>query len=155
MAWAAGPYEGIVRELAVALKFGRMVMLADCIAEAMVAAAPAGLVRGVIVPVPPSPRRRRRRGFDPAGRIAAALARIEHRTVADCLTRTEGPEQVGRARRERTCDPPRVRARGDVPGQVTLVDDVHTTGATLGACARALRRGGAVEVVAVTFARAA
>ena len=40
---------------------------------------------------------------------------------------------------------------GPVPRSVLLVDDVLTTGATLSACAGALRRAGAARVVAVTF----
>ncbi|HEV2769490.1 MAG TPA: phosphoribosyltransferase family protein, partial [Solirubrobacteraceae bacterium] len=39
------------------------------------------------------------------------------------------------------------------PGTVVLVDDVHTTGATLEACARVLRNGGAQRVVALAYAR--
>jgi predicted amidophosphoribosyltransferase len=40
-----------------------------------------------------------------------------------------------------------------VPDVAILVDDVHTTGATLDACARALRGAGAREVRAITYAR--
>ena len=39
-------------------------------------------------------------------------------------------------------------------GPVLLVDDVHTTGATLHACSLALKGSGAARVVAVTYARA-
>jgi len=44
--------------------------------------------------------------------------------------------------------------RGPVPGRVVLVDDVYTTGATVGAAASALRAAGARRVDVVTFARA-
>jgi predicted amidophosphoribosyltransferase len=44
-------------------------------------------------------------------------------------------------------------ARGPAPERATLVDDVHTTGATLDECARALRLSGARAVCALTYSR--
>jgi predicted amidophosphoribosyltransferase len=107
----------------------------------------------VIVPVPASRSRLRARGIDPAEEIATALASLIASPLARCLVREDGPTQVGRARGERLRDPPRVHARAVPPPRVLLVDDVLTTGATLAACATALRAAGASRVTAVTFAR--
>jgi predicted amidophosphoribosyltransferase len=46
-----------------------------------------------------------------------------------------------------------IAATGPVPTHALLVDDVHTTGATLHAAARALKQAGAERVHAVTYAR--
>jgi predicted amidophosphoribosyltransferase len=45
-------------------------------------------------------------------------------------------------------------ARGEVPDEVVLVDDVVTTGSTLAAAASALYDGGARHVIGVAIARA-
>ena len=154
LAWSALPYEGAARSLVVAIKFARRVGLAAVAAEAIVRSAPPGLLGGTLVPVPPAPLRSRLRGFDPAEELALALAARTSAPLLACLARREGPRQVGRARAARLADPPRVRAIGRVPDDAVLVDDVLTTGATLGACARALRAAGAGRIFAVTFARA-
>jgi competence protein ComFC len=152
-AWSAAPYEGVPRELVAALKFRRLMPLARRAAEAIASGAPAGLVAGDLVPVPPAPWRMRARGIDAAEEIAVALARLNGATLARCLARADGPRQVGRPRSERLADPPRVKLIGAAPRMAVLVDDVATTGATLSACARALRAGGALRVVGITFAR--
>jgi predicted amidophosphoribosyltransferase len=152
-AWSAAPYEGAARALVSSLKFGRRAPLARRAARAIAVGAPAELLSGVIVPVPAAPWRRRWRGFDPAEEIALGLAAETGLAVSRCLRRSQGPRQVGRPRAERLGDPPRVRVRRAPPGRALLVDDVLTTGATLGACAAALRAGGAERVAALTFAR--
>lgn len=152
-AWSSAPYEGVVRDLVAALKFRRLLPVADLMADRIHWLAPAHLLSGAVVPVPASPPRRRRRGFDPAGELAGALAERLEAPLTACLTRRGGRRQVGRRRAERLGHPPQVSAATRVPRSVILVDDVLTTGATLTACAKALRAGGAQRVVAVTFAR--
>jgi len=108
-----------------------------------------------VVPVPAHRGRRRRRGFDAAALLAAALTDRTGLPLAPCLRRMDrGRRQVGAGRVLRrsagrfeavlVAAPPRV---------ALLVDDVHTTGATLDACARALTAGGARSIAAVTYAR--
>jgi predicted amidophosphoribosyltransferase len=150
--WAV-PYAGVARELVTALKFGGRLPLA-AVAAALIAEAVDPDPLTEIVPVPPAPSRHRRRGFDPAQLIATGLAGRTSRRLAQPLRRANGPRQVGRPRRERLANPPRVRAAGAAPGSVLLIDDVLTTGATLVACATALREAGSGEIHAAVFARA-
>jgi ComF family protein len=149
-------YEGPTPGVVASLKDGRRRGLAESLAEVMVAELPAPSTP--LVPVPLAPRRERERGFNQSMLIARALGRRWGLPVADALARVrDGPPQRGASASERARQVAgafAARRSVVVPRRATLVDDVHTTGATLAACARALRRAGAAEVGAVAFARA-
>jgi predicted amidophosphoribosyltransferase len=152
-AWSSAPHEGTARELVSALKFRRLLPVADLIADRIQWLAPSTLLSGVIVPVPTAPLRSALRGFDPAAEIAAALSERADLPLHACLARQGGGRQVGRRRSQRIGHPPLIHARGEVPRSVLLIDDVLTTGTTLSSCAQALRRAGSVRIVAITFTR--
>ncbi len=152
-AWSSAAHEGVARDLVAALKFRRLLPVAEIAAERIEWLAPAVLLSGELVPVPTARLRSLARGFDPAAEIAAALARRSGLPLRPCLRRRGGGRQVGRRRAERVGHPPLIELRGPAPRSALLVDDVLTTGATLAACARALRAAGAVRVAAVTFTR--
>ncbi len=157
-AWAVVAYEGVARDAMRALKFAAARPLAAVMAAQIAASAPEALLApGVtLVPVPPHPRRRRARGFDPAELIAVALARRADLPLARPLRRAgTGSRQLGASRAQRL-DPAKLEFSAvgrPLPARVVLVDDVHTTGATLRACATALRCAGSRQIAAVTWAR--
>jgi predicted amidophosphoribosyltransferase len=109
-----------------------------------------------LVPVPGDPERAWERGDVPARALAAELARLWGRRSVDVLARTRAlRRQRGLSLEERRRNVRgSVVARGTLPADVCVVDDVYTSGATVDACARACRAAGARTVRVVTFARA-
>jgi ComF family protein len=152
LVWATS-YEGTPRALVSALKFQGRLPLADLAAELIAVSLDPAPATITIVPVPASPLRKRTRGFDPAELIAARLAARLGLPLSTCLRRADHGRQVGKPRARRLADPPAIRVQGTVPGAALLVDDVATTGATLSACAAALRAGGCRRMRAAVFAR--
>ncbi len=154
-------YEGVGRELVARLKYRNarhaVPFLAGLLADALRDLP--GVERGAVSTAtltwaPTTPARRRERGFDHAELLARALGRELHRPVGALLLRPGGPAQTGRAREERRRTAPCFEPAGTLrPGPVVLTDDVVTTGSTLGAAARALRRAGATRVVGAVVAR--
>jgi predicted amidophosphoribosyltransferase len=152
-AWASAPHEGVARDLVVALKFRRLLPVAELAADRIQWLAPSTLLSGTIVPVPTARLRSYARGFDPAAELAQALSSRTDLPLSACLTRRGGGRQVGKRRAQRIGHPPHIQTHGEVPRSVLLIDDVLTTGATLSSCAQALRRAGTVRVAAITFSR--
>lgn len=167
-----GPYFGSLRAIILQLKFrGRERLgkkLGELLAPAWNAVESLGKTADtVLVPVPLHHSRERERGFNQAELLARALSRKLRKewgeqgpaVEARCLARTRATlPQTGlspAARRENVRGVFALSSTERVRGRVVvLVDDVMTTGATLSACAAALKRAGALRVVALTLARA-
>jgi predicted amidophosphoribosyltransferase len=157
-AWAPLAHDGPARQLVAALKFRGALPVARLMAAQLAATAPRELLAGAtLVPVPLHPARRRARGFDQAALIAHALAARGGLPLVACLRRAGEPTRqlgAGRVVRRGAAARQTLHVHGPVPARVLLLDDVHTTGATFDACARALRGAGAREVGAIAYCRA-
>ncbi len=109
-----------------------------------------------VVPVPLHWRRRRWRGFDQAALLAKPVARaLGVPALFHGLRRVRHtPSQLDLPRHERQRNVAGAFAPRRLRGvrRVLLVDDVQTTGATLGAAASALREGGVREVRTLVLA---
>jgi ComF family protein len=153
--------DGVVRAI-VMLKFEEMDPLADWFAARL-----AELARSsnqtdvdVVVAVPLHKVRQRERGFNQAELLSKRLAKllkVPHQGVLLVRKRPRPDKHLltERERWEAVRGAFAARADSQVDNQrVLLVDDVMTTGATLDACAKALRDAGARAVYGLTVARA-
>ena len=159
---AAVLYRGPARSILLRAKIGRVPEILDDLAAHLVAVARAtDLARtaDVVVAVPPPLFRRLSRGFDAAAILAAHLAtstavRLDRNGLRRRRPFAPAVKRLGAAARERALErgfrasPARVGGRG-----VLLVDDVVTTGASVSACARALRAAGATSIQVACWAR--
>ena len=156
-------HDGLARTLVHSLKYRDRTDLAPMMAGWMVRAAD-GLAGAcdVIVPVPLHRHRLLVRKFNQAAELARAIARQTGKPLLlGALRRTRRTKrQVGlgiRARQENVQGAFSVGEAGKAAllgKRVLLIDDVYTTGATVAAATRALKRNGAAEVGVLTFARA-
>jgi ComF family protein len=109
-----------------------------------------------IAPVPLHAERRRQRGYDQAALLAEGLsARTRIPLRLDLVERVHFHRaQVGLNAAERRANVQDAFAASASCANlhVLLIDDVYTTGATLAACAQALRDNGAALVCGLTLA---
>ncbi len=153
-------FEGVIRQAIHELKYRNLKAIAGRLAELLFRYLQTNTVPGeVLVSVPLHNKRLRQRGYNQSGLIVKELNKLTALPVVEgCLFRLK--DSLPQARTETvdgrrrnvmdafTCVDQRLSGR-----HVLLVDDVCTSGATLEACAIALKSAGALSVWGLTLAR--
>ncbi|MDR7145536.1 ComF family protein [Rhizobium sp. BE258] len=160
---SAAIHDEAVRDLVHGLKYRDRVDLAPMMAGWMLRAADGTVeICDAIIPVPLHRSRLLSRKFNQAAELARHIASLSGKPLLPAtllrVKRTEQQVGLGARAREDNVRGAFALARGhenDVFGKrVVLVDDVYTTGATVAAATRALRKAGAADISVLTFARA-
>jgi|APSaa5957512622_1039677.scaffolds.fasta_scaffold30747_2 competence protein ComFC len=152
-AFSVYDYEGLVSKVVRDYKYNGKRYLCAYIASEMAAA-----VKGdysAICHVPLHKKRLRRRGFDQAELLAKGIAKITDIPFVRAAKRTRNTRtqvSLGLVQRQENMKGAFV-STGPISGNVVLVDDVLTTGATAAECAAVLLGAGASDVFVLTFAR--
>lgn len=116
----------------------------------------------IIVPVPLHWTRLWRRGYNQSALLAQEVAKLSgHPCLVDGLVRSKATPSLGNLNAsvragllDGAIELKTSRANQLKGHHILLIDDVYTTGATSGTCARALMHAGAASVVTVCFAKA-
>jgi len=155
-------YSGVVGDALRHLKYEQAIWLAPDLSKLLAATVRSEYSKerfDVVIPVPLHATRRRERGYNQSALLAQALAtqletifigkglkRIRptisqtNLTAGDRLSNVSGAFEIG-------------KSKAIVGRKVLLVDDVMTTGATVNACAKTLKKSGAQSVHVITVAR--
>jgi competence protein ComFC len=156
-------YEGELVRAVLLMKFERVEPLGKWFAAQLVEVAAReaqDLEADIVVPVPLHRQRQKERGYNQAEMLSRPLAKslgLPHRGVLLVRTKPRPNKHILtiRERWEAVRGAFATRPGSQVDNlRVLLVDDVMTTGATLDACAKALREAGAKAVLGLTVARA-
>jgi ComF family protein len=149
----AFPVDGLVQ----ALKYRHRLAIAHCLGRLLAEVVGEAPRPDLVAAVPLGPQRLAERGFNQSLEIARVAARMLDLPLAReaCRRVRDTPPQAALAFRERAKNVRRAFVCDlDLTGKrVALVDDVLTTGASLNECARALKKGGAAEVLGWVAAR--
>ena len=158
-----GVYEAVLHDAVHAFKYGGNLTLGERLGRLMAEHDYPSFRIGdyeLLVPVPLHRRRLRQRGFNQSVLLAREISRrrgipldfLALRRVVDTESQAGLKKDERRSNMKKAFSvaaPERIRGR-----RILLVDDVHTTGSTLGECAKSLLQGGAESVGALTLARA-
>ena len=153
-------FDGVIRQSIHQLKYRNLRALAQPLSKLLHDYIVTNPVPGeVLVPVPLHQKRLKERGYNQSRLLARELGKLINLPVVDdCLTRQGYASPQARAstvdeRRSNVanafnCSNHRLRDK-----QVLLIDDVSTSGATLDACAVALKAAGVTTVWGLVLAR--
>lgn len=153
--WSAGSYSGWLRDSVLLYKSGRIDQLDGLVAVLAQVLQTADFVPDLLVSIPSTIDKVRQRGYDTVGELGAGLAKQAKvpylpvlkfdRKVADQV----GLDRTARAQNLTSA----FTADQAIYGQVALIDDVITTGATVNTAAKVLRICGAKEIYAISLCR--
>jgi ComF family protein len=153
-------YRDLAREAVIQLKYKRVKALAEPLGQLLASYLSLNpLPIDTLVPVPLHPKRMRERGYNQSFLIARELGQLADLPIMEnslVRLRNTAPQVRITGTEQRQLNVRGAFRCGDRSFQgrrVLVVDDVCTTGATLDACALALKEAGAASVWGLTLAR--
>jgi competence protein ComFC len=153
-------FDGVIRQAIYQLKYNNIRILAAPLARQLSDYIIQNTIPGeTLVPVPLHHKRLRERGYNQSALIARQISKLlDMPVINDCLIRQRyTPSQATSTsiaqRQSNVSHAFSIRHDGLSDKKVILIDDVATSGATLNACAAALKAAGVASVWGLVLAR--